>query len=197
MKKQCKGSAKNRGLRNVYVLSSAAILSAISFLLGFLAKIIQGTGILRLTIENLPVIFAGVAFGPAVGAAVGISADLLSCITAGQAPLPLITLGAAAVGIVSGLLGKRISLQKPRFLSVLLCEAAAQTVGSLIIKTAALALFFPTIEGWLFALRVPTYLLIIAIESILLYFLLRSPLVGRELSKILPKRTPTEKEEKE
>ncbi len=197
MKKQHKGLAKNRGLRNVYVLSSAAILSAISFLLGFLAKIIQGTGILRLTIENLPVIFAGVAFGPAVGAAVGISADLLSCITAGQAPLPLITLGAAAVGIVSGLFGKRISLQKPRFLSILLCEAAAQTVGSLIIKTAALAIFFPTIEGWLFALRVPTYLLIIAVESVLLYFLLRSPLVGRELSKILPKRTPTEKEEKE
>lgn len=197
MKKRYKSGARDRGLRNVYVLSSAAILAAISFLLGFLAKIIQGTGILRLTIENLPVILSGIAFGPAVGAAVGIGADLLSCITAGQPPLPLITLGAAAVGIVSGLLGKKISLQRPRFLSVLLCEAAAQTVGSLIIKTAALALAFPTIDGWLFVLRVPTYLLIIAVESVLLYFLLRSPLVGRELSKILPKRTPTEKEEKE
>ncbi len=197
MKKHHNKQTQGRGLRNVYVLCAAAILASISFLLGFLAKIIQGTGILRLTLENLPVVLAGIVFGPAVGAAVGIGADLISCISAGQAPLPLITLGAAAVGIVSGLLGKSISLQKPRFLSVLLCEAAAQTVGSIVIKTAALSLLFPTIEGWMFALRVPIYLLIIAVESVLLYFLLRSPLVGRELKKILPKRTPTEKEEKE
>lgn len=196
MEKQYRNKKRERSLRNVYVLSAAAILSAISFLFGFLAKVIQGTGILRITIENLPVVLAGIAFGPTVGAAVGIGADLISCVSAGQAPLPLITVGAAAVGIVSGLFGKRILLQKPRFLSILLCEAAAQTIGSLIIKTAALALAFPTIDGWLFALRVPTYLLIIAIESVLLYLLLRSPLVGRELSKILPKRTPAEKEEK-
>lgn len=196
MKKQHKGRAEKRGLRNVYVLSAAAILSAISFLLGFLAKVIQGTGILRLTIENLPVILSGIAFGPAVGAAVGIGADLISCVSAGQAPLPLITVGAAAVGIVSGLLGKRVSLQRPRFLSILLCEAAAQAIGSIVIKTAALALFFPTIEGWLFALRIPTYLLIIVIESVLLYLLLRSPLVGRELMKYLPKRNTDEQEEK-
>ena len=196
MKKQNTSSAKERGLRNVYVLSSAAILASISFLLGFLAKIIQGTGILRLTLENLPVVLAGIVFGPTVGAAVGIGADLISCISAGQAPLPLITVGAAAVGIVSGLLGKKVFLQKPRFLSVLLCEAAAQTVGSIVVKTAALSLLFPTIEGWMFALRVPIYLLIIAVESVLLYFLLRSPLVGRELMKYLPKRNPTGQEEK-
>ncbi len=196
MKKNYRGRTENRSLRNVYVLCACAILAAISFLFGFLAKIIQGTGILRITIENLPVVLSGIAFGPAAGAAVGIGADLLSCITAGQPPLPLITLGAAAVGIVSGLFGKRVSLQRPRFLSVLLCEAAAQIVGSVIIKTAALALAFPTIEGWLFLLRVPTYLLIIAVESLLLYFLLRSPLVGHELSKYLSKRNPTEKEEK-
>ena len=196
MKSSYRGAKGRRGLQNVYVLCAAAVLSAVSFLFGFLAKATQGTGILRITLENLPVVFSGIVFGPTVGAAVGIGADLLSCVTAGQPPLPLITLGAAAVGAVSGLLGRRVSLKKPRFLPILLCDAAAQVVGSLIIKTAALALAFPTIEGWLFFLRVPTYLLIIAAEAPLLYLLLRSPLVGHELSKYLPKRNPTEKEDK-
>ena len=78
------------------------MLTAACVVLAYIAKGIFGTGPLRFTVENLPVFVASFFYGPIMGGAVALSADLLSCVLAGQAPLPLISVGAAFVGISSG-----------------------------------------------------------------------------------------------
>ena len=86
-------------LRHTRILCLAAFLTAMSFLLGYIAKTIQGTGPLRFTLEGLPIVLSGMVLGPLYGALTGLAADLLSCLLAGQAPLPLVSAGAAAVGL--------------------------------------------------------------------------------------------------
>ena len=174
--------------RATYVLCLAAFLAALSFLLGLLAKTIQGTSPLRVTLEGMPVVLSGMMLGPLVGAAVGVAADLLSCLLAGQSPLPLITVGAALLGFVPGLLtpllyrGARAYTLRPRFLTVLLLDGAAHAVGSVTVKSIALSAFygFNTL-----VLRAPIDLGITLLESYRLYLLLRSADVRRELERLL------------
>ena len=186
--KAAKG-ARNRHaatLRHTKRLTSAALLAALSFLLGFLAKAIQGTGPLRVTVEGLPIVLAGTVLGPFYGAAVGVVADLASCLSAGQAPLPLIALGSALVGLVPGVLsrlfmrGERPLAAPPRFLLLLLLDGCAHAVGSVLVKSFALSRWYG-FNTLIF--RLPIYCGIILVESYLLYLLLRSAAVRREIER--------------
>lgn len=176
-------------LRHTRMLCLAAFLTALSFLLGLLAKTIQGAGPLRFTIEGLPIVLAGITLGPLHGATVGVAADLLSCLLAGQTPLPLITVGAATVGLVPGLLGLllrrryRPTAMPPRYPILLLLDGSAHLVGSILIKTAALADFYDLAAVIIW--RVPLYIGVILIESYLLLILLRSVTVRREIERLL------------
>lgn len=178
-------------MRQTRVLCVASLLAALSFLLGLVAKTFQGAGPLRFTLEGLPIVFAGMAIGPFYGTLVGVSADLLSCLLAGQAPLPVITIGAGMVGLIPGLISKFIfkaapvTAARPRFATLLLYDGLAHLVGSIIIKTAALTQFYgvTAVIFW----RAPLYIGIILIETYMLYILLGSQAVRRELERQLKK----------
>ena len=90
---------------NLRVLCFAAMLCAMSVVLGYVAKLIFGTAPYRITFENLPIIFGGISFGPLVGAMIAVAADLCSCLFASQGPNPLILVGSFSVGLVSGFVG--------------------------------------------------------------------------------------------
>lgn len=175
-----------RGLYNVRVLTFAASMTAVSYLLGALAKLLQGTGVLRLTLENLPVIFSAILCGPFVGAAVGAGADILSCLTAGQPWNPLITVGVVVIGLVAGFLGRKIRPGTSSFLPILRVELAAHFLGSVLIKSAALAWLFRVDIAYL-SLRIPIYLAISLIETFILFFLFSSPALLRPLEGIMRK----------
>ena len=100
-------STQKKGLKNVYVLVYAAMLAAMGVVIGIFCKnfLNFGNGLFRITLENFPVIIAGIAFGPVVGACVGAVADIISYMLSTQsfAISPIVTLGAAMVGAVSGL----------------------------------------------------------------------------------------------
>ena len=182
-------SRHRAALRHTRILCLAAFLTALSFLLGLLAKTIQGAGPLRFTIEGLPVVLAGITLGPLYGATVGIAADLLSCLLAGQTPLPLITLGAATVGLVPGLiaLARRRhycpTATPPRYRQMLLFDGSAHLFGSILLKTAALTEFYGISAVILW--RTPLYIGVSIIESYLLYILLRSATVRREIERLI------------
>lgn len=173
------------------VLCVASFMAALSFLLGLVAKTFQGAGPLRFTLEGLPIVFAGMALGPFYGALVGVSADLLSCLLAGQAPLPLITIGAGMIGLTPGVLGRilfrrtPLTAARPRFVTLLLCDGLAHLLGSIIIKTLALMQFYGITAVILW--RTPLYIGIILIESYMLYILLGSQAVRRELERQIRK----------
>ena len=165
---------KREGLKNVYVLVCAAMLAAISVVVGIFCKSFLnfGNGLFRITLENFPIILSGIAFGPVVGACVGAVADIVSFMLSTQtlAISPIVTLGAAAVGAVSGLMSHYV-IKKDGSLRVVLSVAAAHLVGSVVIKSVGLFVYYE----WLVLWRIPTYVIIAAMECGLLCYLCKSP----------------------
>ena len=159
---------KNKETRskNIKVLTISAMMIALSAVIGYVCKTIPvlnlGTG-LRITFENLPIIIAGIMFGPVVGGCVGCVADLLSCLFSGQAPLPWVLVGSISVGVVAGL-SSRFIVRKNGILKLIVSELLAHLVGSMIIKTIALY----TIFGPIVLFRIPMSIGIAAVEIILL-----------------------------
>ena len=96
-------------------------------------------------------------------------ADLCSCLLSGQAPNPLILVGSVSIGLISGFLGGYV-FRGRRYRSALLIELFTHIIGSMILKTLALRIYFHF--GWaVLVLRFPVYTLVIAAESYLLYLL--------------------------
>lgn len=166
-------------------LAILGILAAASVILGKLLQIRIGDTI-RISLENLPVIFAGIVFGPVSGMAVAAVADLVGCAVVGYAVNPIITAGAMVVGLMSGLFGKMTTEeQKKSFLQILLPVAAAHTIGSMIAKTVGLHIAFGTPWKALLVTRVPIYFVNIAVESLIIYVLLRSKAIQHSLKGFL------------
>ena len=159
-----------------------AMLIAISIVCGkYLA--IRGGDILRFSFENLPIIFAGIAFGPVSGALVGVVADLIGCVLVGYAINPVVTVGAGAIGIVSGAVAFVLKKSKviPSFALIIASAMSAHAVGSVIIKTFGLAKFYSMPFGILMLWRLLNYVIVGAIECFLLIILFKN----KELTKVI------------
>ena len=167
---------QKNGLRNVKVLTTAAMLGALSVVIGIFCKnfLNFGNGLFRVTFENFPIILSGILFGPAVGAAVGIVSDMVSYFLSTQsfAISPIVTLGAALVGAVSGLVSNYI-IKKRGTLRVVISTLAAHIVGSLIVKTFGIYAYYSMTYGMLLLYRIPTYAAIVAVESFFLCLIFR------------------------
>ena len=81
-------------------ISICAILAAFSIILGKYLAINVGENF-RFSMENLPILLAGLYLGPLAGAIVGAVADLVGCLLVGYAINPIITLGAVSIGFIS------------------------------------------------------------------------------------------------
>ena len=166
--------AKKQGLKNVCVLMYAAMLAAMCVVIGIFCKnfLNFGNGLFRITLENFPIIIAGIAFGPTVGACVGAVADIISYMLSTQsfAISPIVTLGAAAVGAVSGLVSHYL-IKREGNARIILSVIAAHLVGSIIIKSFGLYVYY----GWMVLWRIPTYTVIAAMECGLLCYLFKRP----------------------
>ncbi len=94
------------GPKAVRRLCLTAMLMALSVAIGIICKNFLTWGIYyRVTFENFPIIIISYCFGPLWGLAAGVGADVISCIcSTNPAVNPIITLGAAAVGAIPGLL---------------------------------------------------------------------------------------------
>ena len=176
MKKQ-----KNQALK---VTATLAMLVAISIIAGkFLA--IRGGDILRFSFENLPIIFAGIAFGPVPAILVGVVADLIGCLMVGYAINPIVTLGAAAIGAASGIayiLLKRTPIADSA--AIVITVILSHLVGSVLIKTFGLAVFYD-MPLWLLMLwRLLNYLIVGAIEAVLLLAIMKNKEIRARLSRL-------------
>ena len=162
---------QKRGLRNIKVLTTAAMLGALSVVIGIFCKnfLNFGNGLFRVTFENFPIIMSGILFGPAVGAAVGIVSDMVSYLLSTQsfAISPIVTLGAALVGAVSGLISNFV-IKKRGIVRIIFSVLAAHIIGSLIVKTFGIYAYYNMSYGMLLIYRLPTYAIIVAIESFFL-----------------------------
>lgn len=165
-------------IRRLVVL---AILAAASMILGKFLQVRIGDTI-RISLENLPIIFAGIVFGPIAGIAVGAVADIIGCFAAGYAINPIITVGAMVVGFTAGVAALPRSNGLARsYPKILLSVASAHIIGSMITKSIGLHIAFNTPWTYLLSTRIPIYFINIAVESALIFFLLKSRAINTAL----------------
>lgn len=162
---------QNKGMSiAIKKLVIAAMLTAIGVVIGIVCKtFLDFGGIFRVTFENLPIIMSGILMGPLVGGMVGASVDIISALTAGQAPLPFVMVGAITVGVVSGFMAKYI-VKKKGARQIILSAATAHLLGSMIVKPIALF----AIYQWAVLFRIPIYMVIAPIEIIILCMLFKN-----------------------
>ena len=172
---------RSGGTKIPVVLSA---LAAIGIILGkFLAFNI--TEFMRFSLENITIIFAGIVFGPLLGAAVGTVQDLVGCIAVGYAINPIITLGCAAAGAVSGILFRLLG-KMPLSVRITVSTLSSHVVGSVILKTIGLSVFYDLPFLMTLAWRVLNYAIVGAAEAFLLCFLLKNKQMLTQINKITP-----------
>ena len=169
---------------SVRVLVTLSALAAIGIILGkFLA--FNLTDFMRFSLENITIIFAGIVFGPMLGAMLGAVQDLVGCLAVGYAINPIITLGSLAIGAVSGgvwLLLRKLPIKARLTLSI----GLSHLVGSVFIKSIGLAVFYSLPFEATALWRLLNYLIVGVVEGFLLYFLFKSKQLLAQINKIIP-----------
>ena len=153
---------KNESRISVRTLTAMALLIAMSIVFSRVLSI--STGFVRFNLGSLPVLLAGIV--------VGMVADIIGGVLAGYAINPLITLGAASIGLVGGLGWRKLSHLRTG--NRLWCSVlAAHFVGSMVINSLALHIFYGYAWAVLIA-RIPNALVRTAVNTVLLRILLEN-----------------------
>ncbi len=131
---------KNKEIKKIAI---AAMLMALSVVIGIVCKnLLTFSLYYRITFENLPVILAACFFGPWYGAAVGVGADLVSCVCSTNPNVnPIISVGALAVGLCAGVAVRYIIKEKGKAQTAL-AVALAHLVGQVGIKSMGKMVYF-------------------------------------------------------
>lgn len=167
-------------------LTIMALMIALSIVLGkYLA--INVTTMIRISLENLPIIISAIALGPIGGGLVALVADILGCILVGYEINPIVTLGAVSLGVICGLIYKYTPLLgtvKRLALSVMV----AHLIGSVTIKTVGLAAFYLANYnmgfGTLFFIRLGTYFVTGTVEALIISLLLKNKAIKKIITNI-------------
>lgn len=165
------------------VLVCAAIFVALSIVLGKFVPLLN-FDVLRFSLENLPILMAGIMFGPAVGAVVGGVADLVGCVLVGYTINPLVTAGAIAIGLVSGLFSFYFVKKLPLLLQVAISVGAAHIIGSVLIKSVGLAAYYDWPLWQLMLIRLLNYVILGVCETAIIYILMRNKGVYSQIEKM-------------
>ena len=160
---------------NLQLLAVSAFLAALSIVCGKYLAFSVGN-VLRFSFENLPILLAGIMFGPVVGGVVGAATDIISYFLSGQAyPINiLVTLGATLIGVISGFLS-RYAFKNKGYARIIIPSALAHVIGSMIIKPIGLFAFY----GWAVLWRVPMYFVIAPVEIVMICLMYRNSTVRK------------------
>lgn len=186
-------AAKNniRVFGTLAVMTSAAILAALSIILGKFLSIPIGNSI-RIGFENLPIVIASIFFGPVVGAATAVVADIVGCILHGYAINPIITLGALCIGLISGFVYRQMLKRSAETISsdnrihwvrIFVSVIFAYAVGSMVIKSIGLYVAYGTPMKTI-AFRVVTASISAVIDTTIIWLLMQNKGLMRELGRI-------------
>ncbi|NLI53112.1 MAG: folate family ECF transporter S component [Clostridiales bacterium] len=102
---------------------------------------LQLSGSIRLSIDGVPILLAGIWFGPIAGGVVGALADLLGTVlfpTAG-AYYPPLTVAFFLIGFSAGIFAKIVKIKQP-MLRAALIVVPSELIGSMLFKSFALSL---------------------------------------------------------
>jgi ECF transporter S component (folate family) len=173
--------------KNLRITVLLALMVAISILMGkYLA--IRGGDVMRFSLENTPIILAGMAFGPGAGAAVGLIADIVGCIMVGYTINPIVALGGAAIGLISGLMPRllrKIGLNSK--IEMAITVATAHIIGSVIIKTIGLSAYYSMPFAILMLWRALNYLIVGILDGCAVHILLHNKAIDMQIKELTKK----------
>lgn len=178
-------------------LVTLALLMAINIILTRIF-VIYITDFSRIDFGNIPIILAGLFFGPVAGALTGAVADIFgSAVLSGRGWFPPLTVGPLLMGLIPGLL--RFWLKdKVTWTRVLVIIILAEAVASIAWKTYWLSVLYNMEYAALLVLRGPVAVAMVAIETLLIYILYKRLLpVVKSSDGWGKKKTPPEKTEAE
>lgn len=131
------------------MLVTLALLSAIGVVLArFIVP--MPNPYMRFSIEAVPVIVAGLLYGPVPGALVGFVADFVGCLFSGYGYNPAFAVPPILIGLCAGLM-RPILYKKVSWLRILACFAPAVVVGSILWQSYWLSYFYGS-HSWLWFL---------------------------------------------
>ena len=136
--KECIG--KRAVVFNTYALTVCALLTALSVVLARLLTIIPSE-VSRFSLEAVPILLAGLLFGPVPGAAVGFAADFIGCLFSPYGYNPIFCLPPMLYGLWAGLLRGYV-WARPTIWRTALAVFPAALCGSVLWQSAALALVY-------------------------------------------------------
>ena len=169
--------SKKRLGSNLRLLAVSAFLAALSIICGKYLALSLGN-VLRFSFENLPILLAGMMFGPITGMVVGAVADVVGCVMVAYPINPLVTLGAACVGLLGGLLF-RLTRKLPLLWQTFVTVIATHLVASVIVKTIGLATYYDMPLHILMLWRLLNYVIVGVAEWLLLYTVLKNQALRR------------------
>ncbi len=121
-------------------LATLALLSAIEVVLARLILPMPNPT-MRFSIEAVPIIIAGLLFGPLPGAAVGLVGDAVGCLFSGYGYNPVFSLPPALIGLCAGLL-RFLLYGEVSYWRILLTFLPAVALGSVLWQSYWLAFFY-------------------------------------------------------
>ena len=172
-----KKTSKKRLGGNLQLLAVSAFLAALSIICGKYLALSLGN-VLRFSFENLPILLAGMMFGPVVGMTVGVVADLLGCVMVAYAINPLVTIGAACIGLFGGVLF-RVTKKLPLLWQTCITVILTHLVASVLVKTFGLAQYFDMPFHIVLLWRLLNYAIVGVAEGLLLYTVLKNQALRR------------------
>ena len=170
-------TSKKRLSGNLQLLAVSAFLAALSIICGKYLALSLGT-VLRFSFENLPILLAGMMFGPFVGMTVGVVADLLGCVMVAYAINPLVTIGAACIGFLGGVLF-RVTKRLPLLWQTCVTVILTHLVASVLVKTFGLAQYYDMPFHIVLLWRLLNYVVVGVAEWLLLYTVLKNQALRR------------------
>lgn len=163
-------------LKDLRVLTTAAMLAAIAVVLGFFK--IPISNLIELRFQSFPIAISGALFGPGIGALVGIIADIGGYIAKPTgAFFPGFTLSSAITGIICGFLLKS-KAQKLALLGRITVAMVLNTIiTGLLLNSLWLSMLYGNPFSVVFIARIPKELVMLPINTAILYIVL-APLKG-------------------
>lgn len=170
-------TSRKRLSGNLQLLAVAAFLAALSIVCGKYLAFSVGN-VLRFSFENLPILLAGMMFGPIVGMTVGVVADLIGCVMVAYPINPIVTLGAACIGLLSGILF-RFTKRLPILWQTCITVILTHLVASVVVKTYGLSQYYDMPFHILLLWRLLNYAIVGIAEWLLLYTVLKNRALRR------------------
>ncbi len=161
-----------------------AVMIALSIILGkFLA--INVTTMIRISLENLPIILTAVTLGPLAGGMVAFVSDIIGCVIRGYEINPIVTFGAIAIGVICGLIAKQRTISKKWVVKLVIAVYVAHFFGSVLIKTLGVSAFYLSNYNMgfvpLFFIRFGVYIVTAAIEIGIILLLMKNKSLRSQL----------------